>query len=69
LYIAKLDVSVRKLIALSSVVINPIWSPDGKWLMVNVWGNSRWTFALVNVQDCRIIPLSWDADTVYTWIP
>jgi Tol biopolymer transport system component len=71
LYISKLDGSDRKLMTsqLQLLVTNPIWSPDGKWLMVNVWANSRWAFALVNVQDCRIIPLPWSADQVFTWIP
>ena len=67
LYVSKLDGSDRKLIA-RQVVINPIWSPDGKWLIMNTYA-SRWALALVNVEDCRIIPLSWNGDEVFTWIP
>jgi hypothetical protein len=46
LYVSKLDGSDRKLIA-RQVVINPIWSPNGEWLIMNTFA-SRWALALVN---------------------
>ena len=75
LYVSKLDGSDRKLISFQSQpwTFTPILSPDGKWLMT--YGDESTDhpgmYALVNVQDCRIIPLPWldDAERVWEWIP
>jgi len=69
LYIARLDDgSNRRLVALIRMdvyteqqmgVDTPVWSPDGKWLAVSIFGvnPNRPTAALVNPQTCQIVPL------------
>jgi hypothetical protein len=75
-YVSNMDGSDRKLISFQTQpwTFTPVWSPDGKWLMTYVWNNSPddpGMFALVNAQDCRIIPLPGlaDAQAIWDWIP
>jgi hypothetical protein len=69
LYISHLDGSDRRLIGSEVLSSSPenwslgpaIWSPDGKWLAVNITdldkAQAEVTEALVNPQTCQIIPL------------
>jgi hypothetical protein len=73
IYTSSLDGSDRRLIAQMGnwTTADPIWSPDGNWLIIRVlpYGTDANFLALVNVQDCRVIPLSWNAEQISTWIP
>lgn len=75
IYISNIDGSDRRLFAQmgSWVTVSAIWSPDGKWLIVVILPTDApdqpKQLALVNVQDCRIIPLNWSAEAIYEWVP
>jgi Tol biopolymer transport system component len=73
IYTSNLDGSDRRLIAQMGnwTTADPIWSPDGNWLIIRVlpYGIDANFLALVNMQDCRVIPLSWNAEQLSTWIP
>jgi hypothetical protein len=64
IYISNLDGSDARLIANADpiVVTVPLWSPDGKWLIMSVQDTSLSedmpTLALVNVENCEIIALT-----------
>jgi hypothetical protein len=52
-----------------------VWSPDGKWVIVNVRqlgdpdiAGFPIPHALVSVTGCRIIPIPWSGE-VYNWVP
>ena len=81
LYVARLDDSSnRRLVALirvdvltepQMVIGIPVWSPDGKWLAVNIISlgkaQAEVAAALVNPQTCQIIPLPITGE-VDSWI-
>ena len=73
IYNANLDGSDAKLIANADpiVVTNPQWSPDGQWLIMSVQDTSLSeympTLALVNVDNCKIIPLTSMQGYVSSW--
>jgi hypothetical protein len=74
IYTANLDGSNKKLIvdAAPIVVTIPQWSPDGKWLIVSVHDeNFKITpvLALIEVDNCTIIPLTTLPGYVSTWNP
>ena len=75
IYLSNLDGSNRRLVAQMGkwVVTAPFWLPGGEWLAVVILPtdlpDQPSELALVNVQDCRIIPLSWRAQAVFGWIP
>ncbi len=73
IYTSNLDGSDRRLIAQMGnwTTADPIWSPDGNWLIIRIlpYGIDDNFLALVNMQDCRVIPLSWNAEQISTWIP
>jgi hypothetical protein len=72
-YVANLDGSAARLIANADpiVVTVPQWSPDGKWLVMSVQDTflSEYmpTLALVNVENCKIIPLPSLQGYVTSW--
>jgi len=74
IYISSLDGSNRKLVAQMEhwLVVNPVWSPDGKWLLVGIVNTDVPTpeeaTALINLQTCQIIPVPITG-TFYSWIP
>jgi hypothetical protein len=74
LYVSRLDGSNRKLVAQMGhwMVVNPRWSPDGKWLLVGIVNTDVSTpeeaTALINLQTCQIIPLPITG-TFYSWVP
>lgn len=74
IYVSRLDGSERKLVAEMGhwLVVNPIWSPDGKWLIVGIVDTDlavpEEATALVNLQTCQIIPLPITG-TFYSWVP
>jgi hypothetical protein len=73
IYTAALDGSDRKLIAQSGywLVMRPIWSPDGKWLLVGILNTDNsapeTVSAAVNLQTCQIVPLSLSGD-ISSWV-
>lgn len=72
-YISNLDGGNARLIANADpiVVTVPQWSPDGKWLIMSVQDLSlselNATLALVNVENCQIIPLTGLQGYVTSW--
>jgi len=74
LYISNLDGSDRKLVAQMGhwMVVNPVWSPDGNWLLVGIVNTDMATpeeaTALINLQTCQIIPMPITG-TFYSWVP
>ncbi|MEA5077077.1 MAG: hypothetical protein VB013_00775 [Anaerolineaceae bacterium] len=72
-YISNLDGSAARLIANADpiVVTVPQWSPDGKWLIMSVQDTSLSeympTLALVNIESCKIIPLTSLQGYVTSW--
>jgi len=74
IYVSQLDGSNRKLVAQMGhwLVVNPIWSPDGTWLIVGIVNTDvavpEEATALVNLQTCQIIPLPITG-TFYSWVP
>lgn len=74
IYVASLDGSHRQLVAQMDhwLVVNPVWSPDGKWLLVGIVDTDmprpREATALINLQTCQIVPLPITG-TFYTWVP
>jgi Tol biopolymer transport system component len=72
-YVSNLDGSNARLIANADpiVVTVPQWSPDGKWLIMSVQDTSLSeympTLALVNVENCQIIPLTSLQGYVTSW--
>ncbi|PKN94665.1 MAG: hypothetical protein CVU45_00935 [Chloroflexi bacterium HGW-Chloroflexi-7] len=72
-YISDLDGNNPRLIANADpiVVTVPQWSPDGKWLIMSVQDTSLSEFmptlSLVNVESCKIIPLTSLQGYVTSW--
>jgi Tol biopolymer transport system component len=75
LFIANLDGSDRLFFgdADTEVFSNPLWSADGKWLLLSVWDeqvNDVLPFlALVQVDSCQIIPLPDMTGQFSSWVP
>lgn len=73
IYVSNLDGSNARLIANGDpiVVTEPFWSPDGKWLIMSVQDTSLSeympTLALVNLENCQIIPLTSLQGYVTAW--
>ncbi len=73
IYISNLDGSAARLIANADpiVVTVPQWSPDGKWLIMSVQDTSLSeympTLALVNIESCKVIPLTSLQGYVTSW--
>ena len=78
LTISNVDGSNHELLGfMSNLFIAPpaVWSPDGKWLVVNIRkltdpdiAGFPIPHALVNVTDCQIVPISWSGE-IYSWVP
>ena len=55
------------------IVTAPFWLPGGEWLAVVILPtdlpDQPTELALVNVQDCRVVPLNWRAQAIHGWIP
>jgi hypothetical protein len=72
-YLSNLDGSNTRLIANADpiVVSVPQWSPDGQWLIMSVQDTSLSeympTLALVNVENCQVIPLTSLQGYVTMW--
>ena len=74
IYTANLDGSNKRLIVDGApiVVTVPHWSPDGKWLIVSVHDENLEIspmMALIEIDNCQIIPLKTIAGYVGTWNP
>ena len=75
LYLAKPDGSERRLIAQLNDwgVTDPVWSPDGRWLLVNVVNTdspqSDVTPAVIDPATCQTFPLEGIDGTVEGWAP
>lgn len=74
IFTENLDGSNKKLIVDGApiVVTRPFWSPDGKWLIVSVNDESLEIIpmlALIEIDNCQIIPLKTIAGYVGTWNP
>lgn len=75
LFISDLDGSNRQFFGdtITEVFSNPIWSPDGKWLLLSIWDeqvNDVLPFlALVQVDGCQIIPIPDLPGQFSSWIP
>jgi hypothetical protein len=74
IFTENLDGSNKKLIVNGApiVVTRPFWSPDGKWLIVSVHDENLElmpTMALVEIDNCQIIPLKTISGYVGTWNP
>lgn len=75
IYIASLDGSTQRQIAQLGnwIVTAPFWLPGGEWLAVVIMPtdlpDQPTELALVNVQDCRVVPLTWRAEMLSGWIP
>ena len=75
IYISNLDGSNRLLVAQMGnwIVTAPFWLPGGEWLAVVIQPtdlpDQPSELALVNVQDCRVVPLAWRAQAFLGWIP
>jgi Tol biopolymer transport system component len=73
-YTSALDGSDRKLIAQMGqwLAVRPVWSPDGKWLMMGILStddsDAETVSAAVNLQTCQIVPLPLIGD-VSAWVP
>ena len=73
IYISNLDGGAARLIANADpiVVTMPQWSPDGKWLIMSVQDTSLSEFmptlALVNIENCMILPLTSLQGYVTSW--
>ncbi|MDM7972874.1 MAG: hypothetical protein QUT27_07445, partial [candidate division Zixibacteria bacterium] len=52
-------------------VLNPLWSPDGQWLLaaVSATDSGSTAGALVNVRTCEIIALPHIRGNLYDWAP
>jgi Tol biopolymer transport system component len=75
LYITDLDGSNRQFFAdtTTEVFSSPIWSPDGKWLLLSIWDeqvNDVLPFlALVQVENCQIVPIPERTGQFSSWVP
>jgi len=75
LFISNLDGSHRQFFgdAETEIFSEPIWSPDGKWLLLSVWDdqvNDVLPFlALIQVDSCQIIPLPELTGQFSSWVP
>jgi hypothetical protein len=75
LFISTLDGSDRQYFgdADTEVLSNPLWSADGKWLLLSIWDeqvNDVLPFlALVQVDNCQIIPLPELTGQFSSWVP
>lgn len=75
LFVAPLDGSNRRLLAQLDYwgVGNPVWSPDGKWLIVSVVDTDQFspasTPALINLETCKASPLAHIEGEVHGWVP
>jgi len=75
LFISNLDGSNRQFFgdAETEIFSEPIWSPDGKWLLLSVWDdqvNDVLPFlALIQVDSCQIIPLPELTGQFSSWTP
>ncbi|MFH1909398.1 MAG: hypothetical protein ABIL11_18795, partial [Chloroflexota bacterium] len=74
IFIARLDGSGKRLLVQLDywMALNPIWSPDGKWLAFSVINtdlpDTPMTPALVKVETCQAIPLKELNGTILEWV-
>jgi Tol biopolymer transport system component len=74
MYTAALDGSDRQLVGQMGhwLVMRPVWSPDGNWLLVGILNtddsSSESVAAAVNLQTCQIVPLPLSGD-ISSWVP
>ncbi|HSB01622.1 MAG TPA: hypothetical protein VLE49_13310, partial [Anaerolineales bacterium] len=75
LFASNLDGSQRKLLASGHpyIALYPVWSPDGKWVIVTVYGQDSERpgsmLALIEVDTCQIIPLPNLSGYPSSWLP
>lgn len=51
-------------------VLNPLWSPDGQWIMTTVLNPEGPAMgALINLSTCDVIPLPNLQDDILVWVP
>ena len=73
--IARPDGSERRLVAQLDYwqVGNPVWSPDGQWLLVSIIDADQFAPAsqpvLLNLNSCQAIPLQGVEGDVFGWAP
>lgn len=71
-YVSEMDGSNRWLLNDSSLwILTPIWSPDGQWLLAAVSDTSpaETTGALINLNNCQVIPLPHLKGNFLSWMP
>ncbi|MBU2610727.1 MAG: hypothetical protein KJ606_07240, partial [Chloroflexi bacterium] len=74
IFISRLDGSEKRLLVQLDywMASNPLWTPDGKWLVFNVYQddflNPVTTPALVNLETCQVIPLTSLEGTIQSWV-
>jgi len=71
-FISRLDGSERKLVAMldNTLAFHPVWSPDGKWLIVNIVEPYKPTSpVLVNPFTCQVVRLESVRGEVQSWRP
>jgi Tol biopolymer transport system component len=61
----------RSLVDGSLSVLNPIWSPDGQWILASVsdTGVEASMGALINLSTCEAIPLPGLKEDIIAWAP
>lgn len=75
IFVSRLDTSEKRLLVQLDywVADRPRWSPDGKWLVFEVFDMDQMTSppvsALVNVETCQVIPLNVLNGTIEQWLP
>ncbi len=75
--VARLDGSDRRLLFRLDgrwQSMNPVWSPDGKWLLISVLDTEEWSmpfgvYYLLNPTTCEFIPLPGSDRVIKSWIP
>jgi hypothetical protein len=74
IYVSRFDGSEKHLLAQLDdwMAMNPVWSPDGKWLAFSVMNTDQYqthlTPALVNVETCQVVPLTGLNGTIEQWV-
>jgi len=74
IYLSRLDGEQKRLLFQLDywMAIPGIWSPDGKWLIVNVINTDSFlpddSIALVNVETCQVVAMPWLKGGVHFWV-
>ncbi|GEM_PF-260483 len=73
LYVSRLDGSERRMVVAldGRALYFPVWSPDGRWLVVSLPDPDdpvdQTAQALIELDNCRVIPLPDVGGQVYSW--